>query len=201
MDGFKVVDKKIKGLKSLKEHTEFFKSFIDKKCLNSFFPPSTRSYLPQPTGKLIKHRPLDLGKTRLKSYSTYCRNLIPEACQAEDKKPLINTFLKRAIYNFIKASVNNQISGVHFQDSTALITFLREFDPDFKISRQSIHNYRKRKLVFKSFIMNPEVSRFFTYVKSRFPEFNLSDFMEKCSGTCLQPVGGLLKFGFARSFS
>ncbi|GKE30581.1 hypothetical protein Tco_1445965 [Tanacetum coccineum] len=205
-DGFKVEAKKIKGLKSLKEHTQLYKSFIDKKCLNSFFPPSTRSYLPQPSGKLIKHRPLDIGKTSLKSYSTYSRNL---ELAPENKKPIHNIFLKRAIYNFIKASVNNQISGVHFQDSTALITFLKEFDPDFNMSRQSIHNYKKRKLVFKGFLMNSDVSRFFAYVNSRFPEFDPSAFLEKCSpsaGAC-NPIRnktgyvGLLKSGFAKSFS
>jgi hypothetical protein len=86
---------------------------------------------------------------------------------------------------------------VHFQDSTALITFLSEFDPDFKMSRQSIHNYRKRKVIYKGFFMNPDVSRFFTYVKCRFPEFNPSAFLEKCSGTYIPKpnmAGGLLKF-------
>jgi hypothetical protein len=150
---------------------------------------------PKPSGKLSLHhhrptsnppqlrRDKDLGRTNLESYSTYSRNLIP-ATPAEDKKLNNNIFLKRAIYNFIKASANNKVSGVYFQDSTALITFLREFDPDFKMSRQSIYNYRKRKVVFKGFLMNSDVSRFFTYIKSRFPEFNPSAFLEKCSGTC-----------------
>jgi hypothetical protein len=160
------------------------------------------------SGKLSlrHHRPLDIGKTSFKSYSTYSRNLIPTLREAEDKKPNNNIFLKRAIYNFIKAAVNNQISGVHFQDSTILITFLREFDPDFKMSRQSVYNYRKRKVIFKSFLMNPDVSRFFAYVNSRFPEFNPSAFLEKCSpaspaGTCQKPAGRLLNSGFARSFN
>lgn len=146
---------------------------------------------------------LDLGKTRFKYYSTCSEACFASQDLIEDKKLKNNLFLKRAIYNFIKASVNNQISGVHFQDSTTLITFLKEFDPDFKMSRQSVHNYKKRKLVFKRFLMNTDVSRFFAYVNNRFPEFNLSDFMEKCSGTCQQPVRGLLKFGdyAARSFS
>jgi hypothetical protein len=120
-----------------------------------------------------------------KSYYTYSQNLIDDK-RLNNKK---NIFLKRAIYNFIKASVNNQISGVHFQDSTALITFLKEFDPHFMMSRQSIHNYRKRKVVFKGFLRNPDVSRFFAYVNSRFPEFNPSAFLEKCSGICNPPTG------------
>lgn len=195
-DGFKVENKKIKGLKPLKEHTEFYKYFIDKKCLNSFFPPSKRSDFPQPSGKLMRHRPLDIGKTSFRSYYTNSRNLIPST---EDKKPNNNIFLKRAIYNFIKASVNNKIPGLYFQDSTVLITFLREFDPDFKMSKQSVHNYKKRKLVFKPFLINTDVSRFFTYVKSRFPEFNPSAFMEECSGTRspkpnVAGYAGLLKF-------
>jgi hypothetical protein len=172
---------------------------------------------PKPSGKLSlhHHRPTsnppqgdkDLGRTNLESYSTYSRNLIP-ATPAEDKKLNNNIFLKRAIYNFIKASANNKVSGVYFQDSTALITFLREFEPDFKMSRQSIYNYRKRKVVFKGFLMNPDVSRFFTYVKCRFPEFNSSAFLEKCSGTCnpnrnKTGYAGLLKSGdyVAKSFS
>ena len=131
----------------------------------------------------------EAGKTRFAS-----QDLI------EDKKLKNNIFLKRAIYNFIKASVNNKISGVHFQDSTALITFLREFDPDFNMSRQSVHNFRKRKVVFKGFLVNTDVSRFFAYVKSRFPEFNLSAFLENYSGTSKPnnfwiKAGGLLKFG------
>jgi hypothetical protein len=144
-----------------------------------------------------------LGKTNLKSYYTYSRNLIEDGASSKLNN---NIFLKRAIYNFIKASINNLIPGVHFQDSTALITFLREFDPGFKMSRQSVYNYRKRKVIFKSFLMNPDVSRFFTYVKSRFPEFNPSAFLEKCSGAC-NPIrnktghAGLLKSGFAKSFS
>jgi hypothetical protein len=131
-----------------------------------------------------------------KSYHTYSQNLIDDGASSRLNNNN-NIFLKRAIYNFIKASVNNQISGVHFQDSTALITFLREFGPDFKMSRQSIYNYRKRKVVFKGFLMNPDVSRFFTYVKCRFPEFNPSAFLEKCSGTYIPKpnmAGGLLKF-------
>ena len=148
----------------------------------------------------MHHRPLDLGRTSTKSYSTYSRNLIDDGASSKLNN---NIFLKRAIYNFIKASVNNLIPEVQFQDSTALVTFLKEFDPDFKISRQSIHNYSKRKLVFKRFLMNPDVSRFFAYVNSRFPDFNPSAFLEKCSGTYKQPTGytDLLKSGFAKSFS
>lgn len=89
---------------------------------------------------------------------------------------------------------------MHFQDSTTLITFLKEFDPDFNMSRQSFYNYRKRKLVFKGFLMNPDVSRFFVYVNSRFPEFNSSAFLEKCSGTC-SPTSSPNKAGFSRSLS
>lgn len=129
----------------------------------------------------------DLGKTNFKSYSTYSeapRNLIP-ASLAEEKKLNENIFFKRAIYNFIKASIHNLIPGVHFQDSTALITFLKEFDPDFKMSRQSVHNYKKRKLVFNGFLVNTDVSRFLAYVKSRFPEFNPSAFLQKYSGTSM----------------
>lgn len=135
----------------------------------------------------------DLGKTSFKSYSTYSQNVIFPYTQREGRAPdsdkkLNNDndiFLKRAIYNFIKASINNLIPGVHFQDSTTLIVFLIEFDSDFKISRQSIHNYRKRKLVFKSFFVNTDVSRFLAYVKSRFPKFNFSAFLEKYSGTSM----------------
>ena len=102
--------------------------------------------------------------------------------------------------------MNNQIEGVHFQDSTVLITFLKEFDPDFKMSKQSIHNYKKRKLVFKGFLMNTDVSRFLIYVKCRFPEFNFSAFLDKCSVTYnpnrnKTALAELLKFGFGKSLS
>lgn len=130
----------------------------------------------------------DFGKTSFKSYSTYSRNLILPSAKLKDGDKKLNNnniFLKRAIYNFIKASVNNQIHGVHFQDSTVLITFLKEFDSDFNISRQSIHNYKKKKLVFKGFLVNSDVSRFLAYVNSIFPEFNPSAFLQKYSGTCM----------------
>ncbi|MDF0491670.1 hypothetical protein PX554_26570, partial [Sphingomonas sp. H39-1-10] len=66
-----------------------------------------------------------------------------------------------------------------------MITFLKEFYSDFNISRQTIHNYKKRKLIFKGFLVNTDVSRFLAYVNSRFPEFNPSAFLQKYSGTCM----------------
>lgn len=172
---------------------------------------------------MIRHRPLDLGKSSTKSYSTYSRNLILPSAYREDQQARLkdgdgassklnnkNIFLKRAIYNFIKASVNNIIPGVHFQDSTTLITFLNEFDPNFKMSRQSVHNYKKRKLVFKGFLVNTDVSRFFAYVNSRFPEFNSWAFCRIArepawrllrSQPNMAGYAGLLKLGFARNLS
>lgn len=152
----------------------YFSGYGVKMRISDYSPTSN------PLHKLVGDK--DFGKTGFKSYSTYSRNLTDDGASSKLNN---NIFLKRAIYNFIKASIHNLIPGVHIQDSTALITFLKEFDPDFKMSRQSVHNYRKRNLVFKRFIINPDVSRFFAYVNSRFPEFNLSAFLEKCSGTCM----------------
>jgi len=162
----------------------------------STFSNSTKHYFSNGKLRLCLYRPTsyprvgdkDFGKTSFKSYSTYSRNLILPSAKLKDGDKKLknkNLFLKRAIYNFIKASVNNQIYGVHFQDSTVLITFLEEFDSDFNISRQSIHNYKKRKLVFNPFLVNTDVSRFLAYVNSRFPEFNPSAFLQKYSGTCM----------------
>lgn len=107
-----------------------------------------------------------------------------------DKTQMI--FLKRAILNFVKAYVNKKLVGVNFPDYISFIAFIQEFEPQFRISPQSLANFKKRKTVFKHFKMNPQILAFLDHIELRFPDFDRSAFLalhvSHCSSTAITNV-------------
>lgn len=86
-------------------------------------------------------------------------------------------FLKIAIQNFIKAVINDKLTGVIFPNYNSISEFVLNFDPSFKISKQSLSNLKRRKLVFKRLIINKDVVSFFYYIHGIFPLFDLRQFL------------------------
>ena len=74
---------------------------------------------------------------------------------------LEKTSLKIAMQNFAKAVVNEELNGVIFYNYKSLSLFLVNFDPSFWLSKQSLSNYKRRKLIFKTFMLNNKVISFF----------------------------------------
>lgn len=85
--------------------------------------------------------------------------------------------IKIAMQNFAKAAVNEELDGVIFYDYKTICMFMKNFKSSFKVSKQSLSNYKKRKLFLKSFILTEEVNCFFDYVKKFFPYFNDKAFL------------------------
>ncbi|MDF0491669.1 hypothetical protein PX554_26565, partial [Sphingomonas sp. H39-1-10] len=72
---------------------------------HSFSNGKLRLYLYRPTS-YPRVGDKDFGKTSFKSYSTYSRNILLPSVKLKDGDKKLNNkniFLKRAIYNFIKA--------------------------------------------------------------------------------------------------
>lgn len=85
--------------------------------------------------------------------------------------------IKIAMQNFAKAAVNRKLYGVIFYDYNTIRMFLKNFKSSFQVSKQSLSNYKKRKLVFKSFMLTEEIISFFYYVKKFFPYFDEKAFL------------------------
>lgn len=81
------------------------------------------------------------------------------------------TFYIRAVRNFIKGAVHRKFPGVVFEDYVTLIYFLKKFDPNLRISPQSISNLKTRKLVFSNIRNTERIGDFLDYIKEHFPGF------------------------------
>lgn len=93
---------------------------------------------------------------------------------------LEKTSLKRAMQNFAKAVVHEELDGIIFYSYKSLAEFLEKFDPSFHVSKQSLSNYKRRKLIFKPFILNNKITYFFYYVKGSYPLFETKAFLSLC---------------------
>ena len=104
-------------------------------------------------------------------------------CLADDYKK--NSFesksLRVVMINFAKGAVNDKLKGVIFYDHISVSEFLRGFDSSFNLSKQSLSNYKRRKLVFKPFIINKKIISFLSYVKRFFPLFDIQTFLYLCN--------------------
>lgn len=85
--------------------------------------------------------------------------------------------LRTAMANFAKAAVNEELDGIIFLSYKALSEFLSNFEPSFHPTKQSLSNYKRRKLVYKPFMINDQVKRFLDYVKEFYPSFNTKAFL------------------------
>lgn len=94
----------------------------------------------------------------------------------------IKSYEDIAIRNFIKVYYYNPIDyglrGDEFSNYSAIIQFIHNFKPKFKISKSSISNLKSRKLIFKPTPRLKETISFVKYVKMKFPEFKDEIFFE-----------------------
>jgi len=90
------------------------------------------------------------------------------------------TSLNIVMRNFAKAVVNDKLDGVIFYSYKSLSEFLANFDPSFHLSKQSLSNYKRRKIMYKPFMLNKKIISFFNYVKASYPLFETKAFLSLC---------------------
>jgi hypothetical protein len=110
---------------------------------------------------------------------------------------LEKTSLKIAMQNFAKAVVNEELNGVIFYNYKSLSLFLVNFDLSFRLSKQSLSNYKRRKLIFKTFMLNNKIISFFNYVKESYPLFDTKAFLSLCHKDELAPSKNIKHTNFA----
>jgi hypothetical protein len=87
-----------------------------------------------------------------------------------------------AIRNFIKVYFNFPkeygLNGDEFSNYAAIINFVKEFKPNYKISKSGISSLRNRKLIFRPTPRMKDTTSFVDYVKTKYPEFKANEFFE-----------------------
>jgi len=101
--------------------------------------------------------------------------------------PLETTLIKSGknykglvIRHFIKSIFSDRKEFVNmktkFKNYNELVSFIKGFDIEIKITKQSISNLLNRKIIQKQIPRNEDTLAFITYVKTKFPEFNDKEF-------------------------
>jgi hypothetical protein len=87
-----------------------------------------------------------------------------------------------AVRNFIKFYFFNpsalSLNGKEFENYNAIIKFVNEFDPKFRISKNSLSNLKNRNLIYKPVPRTKDTEDFVNYIKTKLPYFNESSFFQ-----------------------
>lgn len=87
----------------------------------------------------------------------------------------------RAIRNFLRGCKAGLFDSVYVQD-VILIHIVKEYDPGYPITRQSLSSYNVRPFRFRYLPITKESLDFISYVKKYFPSFD-GDELYALSGT------------------
>jgi hypothetical protein len=90
-------------------------------------------------------------------------------------------YTELAVRNFIKGLLSKPVmynlEGT-LNSYTEIIEFIKEYDNNIKVSKQSISNLKNRKMIFKSVPRTKDTLRFVEYVKSKIERFDDRNFLD-----------------------
>jgi hypothetical protein len=85
-----------------------------------------------------------------------------------------------AIRNFIKGILSKEnlynINKKDFDDYNSIIQFIKDYKPDFKISKTSLSNLKNRKMIIKPVPRTEDTIEFVKWLKIKYPKFEDTNF-------------------------
>lgn len=120
--------------------------------------------------------PYDLNIITFKKKITTKNNTYHNKKPMNIRRPLDShrDFTDAAIRLFIKGVLYNKFPNVEFESYNSLIQYIKEYNKDFKISKQSLSNLKNRPLLWIPVPKTKETERFVRYIQIKFPLFESS---------------------------
>lgn len=92
---------------------------------------------------------------------------------------IYRSYLELAVRNFIKGLLSNPQKfnlNTEVTSYSDLIKFVKDFDNEIKITKQSISNLKNRQIIFKTVPRTKETLKFIDYVKEKYKDFDDESF-------------------------
>ena len=123
----------------------------------------------------------DFGKT-LRFLSKFHKQSIYSKGTSVSSGNQYKNYVDLAVRNFIKGllsdpqkyNLNSEVTSY-----SEIIEFVKGFDDKIKISKDSISKLKNRKMIFKTVPRRKETLNFIDYVKTKYKDFNESEFFKK----------------------
>jgi hypothetical protein len=103
-------------------------------------------------------------KEKTNNFSLDISNIKIKTLSKNKENTQNNIMYDRAVKNFIKLVTKGDFNPT-INNYNSLLTFLKNFDSDIKLSRSSFHNYRNRDTHFKPFIIITKIKDFIKYIQ------------------------------------